>query len=234
MISKKILWLLFGLALLTSLAFMNKPLAIVKNNITANSKSRLYNMYDELDLASLGLSRKAYELAIAGYKNLLAGGKILNVHILSVADFSLPSNKKRLFVLDVLKGELLFHTFVSHGRNSGKLVAKRFSNKANSYQSSMGFYTTGEPYAGKHGLSLRLFGREKGINDKALKRGIVMHGADYAEENVVAKQGFLGRSLGCPAIPLSVHRELIQSIQNGSCFFIFAPIKAYAIQSTII
>lgn len=205
----------------------NAPLSITSSN-------SLSAVYENLELASLGLSRKAYEFALAGYERLKSGGQVIQDHILSVVDFSLPSNQKRLFVIDLLKGELLFHTFVSHGKNSGKLIAKKFSNKASSFQSSIGFYTTGEPYQGKHGLSLRLIGKEKGINDKALQRGIVIHGADYAEEYIAARQGYLGRSLGCPAVPQSVHRELISAIQNGTCFFIYAPMPGYSKQSKLI
>lgn len=234
MISKKIQLVLLVLVLSTSFSFIHKPVSTEKNPVDISSNNVLQAVYEELDLASLGLSKKAYEFALAGYEALRTGGQLFNEHILSVVDFSLPSNQKRLFVIDLLKGELLFHTYVSHGRNSGKLVAKQFSNKTNSFQSSIGFYTTGETYQGKHGLSLRLLGQEKGINDKALDRGIVIHGADYAEDVVAARQGYLGRSLGCPAVPQSIHRELIQTIRNGTCFFIYAPVLVYSKQSKLI
>lgn len=218
----------------TGFSFKEKSMTMVAKSVSVSHLNALSAVYENLDLASLGLSKKAYEWALAGYERLKSGGQIMQDHILSVVDFSLPSNQKRLFVIDVLKGELLFHTYVSHGKNSGKLMAKKFSNKASSFQSSIGFYTTGEPYQGKHGLSLRLIGKEKGINDKALQRGIVIHGADYAEENIASKQGYLGRSLGCPAVPQSIHRQLIATIQNGSCFFIYAPVLSYSKQSKFI
>lgn len=234
MISKKIQLILLCLVITTGFSFKEKSIVVVTNSSVALHAHTFTEVYESLDLASLGLSKKAYEFALAGYERLKSGGQIIQDHILSVVDFSLPSNQKRLFVIDLLKGELLFHTFVSHGKNSGKLIAKKFSNKASSFQSSIGFYTTGEPYQGKHGLSLRLIGKEKGINDKALQRGIVVHGADYAEEGVAARQGYLGRSLGCPAVPQSIHRELISTIQNGTVFFIYAPSHIYSKHSKLI
>lgn len=234
MISKKIQLVLLSLVIATGFSFKEKSTAITNKHTSTSHVSAATAIYENLDLASLGLSKKAYEWALAGYERLKSGGQIMQAHILSVVDFSLPSNQKRLFVIDILKGELLFHTYVSHGKNSGKLVAKKFSNKASSFQSSIGFYTTGEPYQGKHGLSLRLIGKEKGINDKALQRGIVIHGADYAEEDIATRQGYLGRSLGCPAVPQSIHRELIATIQNGSCFFIYAPMLGYSKRSKFI
>lgn len=203
--------------------------------ITSSTNTNAFiSIYQELELESLGLSKKAFEYAITGYSKLLESGEILNDAILSVVDFSLPSNQKRFFVIDLNKGALLYHTFVSHGKNSGKLMAQKFSNRFNSYQSSIGFYTTGETYFGKHGVSLRLLGKERGINDKALERGIVIHSAAYADESVANQQGYLGRSLGCPAIPEKIHKEVIETIQNGSCFFIYAPIPIYPKQSKLV
>lgn len=192
------------------------------------------NLYETLDLDKLGLSRQALLYALKGYKKLQEKGQLTNDAILSVIDFSLPSTQKRFFVIDLTNDRLLYHTYVSHGKNSGKLVAQRFSNRSSSYQSSLGFYTTGPTYIGKHGFSLRLVGQEKGINDKALQRGIVIHSADYASETFARQQGYLGRSQGCPAIPEEVHKDLIQTIQNGSCLFIYSPAAVYSRQSKLI
>lgn len=220
------------------LGFANHPVSIPSTEekliVSSKNNNALLSIYQELELESLGLSKQAFEYAITGYNKLLESGEIINDDILSVVDFSLPSNQKRFFVIDINKGELLYHTFVSHGKNSGKLMAQKFSNRFNSYQSSIGFYTTGETYVGKHGVSLRLLGKENGINDKALERGIVIHSAGYADESVANQQGYLGRSLGCPAIPEKIHREVIETIQNGSCFFIYAPIPIYPKQSKLV
>src|SRR5882757_73099 len=89
-------------------------------------------LYNFLSLDSLGLSKEAFHEAITGFLNLQNKGTILNSGILSIVDFSLPSFKKRLFVLDMENGKLLFNTLVAHGRNSGKLLATKFSNRFNS------------------------------------------------------------------------------------------------------
>ncbi|MCK7556728.1 murein L,D-transpeptidase catalytic domain family protein [Chitinophaga sedimenti] len=163
-----------------------------------------------------------------------AKGKIQNDGVLSIVDFSLPSSKKRLFVIDLENGKLLFNTPVSHGRNSGKGDATSFSNAPNSFKSSLGFYVTGNTYSGEHGYSLRLNGEEKGFNDNALSRGIVMHCADYVNEGLVQSQGYIGRSLGCPAIPTAVHKKVISAISNGSCLFVYSRDKGYLAKSKLI
>jgi len=191
-------------------------------------------IYDSLQLKSLGLSHEAFEKAMKGYQYLLSQGKIQNENIISIIDYSLPSNRKRLFVIDLKEGQLLYNTFVAHGRNSGLKTATKFSNKMESKKSSLGFYLTGETYNGSHGYSLRLQGLEKGINDNVLRRGIVMHSAAYVDEDYIAGQGFIGRSLGCPAIPATVYKEVIETIKSGSCLFMYSPDKFYATHSKII
>lgn len=180
------------------------------------------------------MSREAYSYALQGLEHLEGEGVVSNDSVLTVIDFSLPSYKKRLFVIDLNSGELLFNTYVSHGRNSGTDMAKRFSNKYNSYQSSPGFYVTGDTYIGEHGYSLRLNGQEKGINDNALVRKIVMHPAAYVSNYSIKAKGYLGRSLGCPAIPAAVHKPLINTIKQGSCLFIYSPDSNYITRSPLI
>jgi hypothetical protein len=195
----------------------------VSTTVPPTGFARYHDLYEQLELAQAGLSREAFELGLKGMESLHNQGVLENESVLSIADFSLPSNQQRLFVIDLEQGSVLFQTYVAHGRNSGKAMATRFSNRANSFQSSLGFFVTGETYTGKHGLSLRLDGQEPGINDRALDRGIVMHSADYASANWAARQGFIGRSLGCPAIPEELHQSIISTIAHGSCFFIYAP-----------
>jgi hypothetical protein len=191
-------------------------------------------LYDELQLDTLSLSRKAFNFAIRGFAKLRAMGQIQNDNVISIIDFSLPSNKKRLFVIDMISGKLLFNTFVSHGRGSGKAMATRFSNRPGSYMSSLGFYVTGGTYFGEHGYSLRLQGIEKGINDKALARGIVMHSAAYVDEDYIQQKGYSGRSEGCPAIPEEFQQPVIETIKDGSCLLIYSPNKFYTTHSRIV
>jgi len=215
-------------------AYTEKPSSVTKISTAAAPGNKMLSLYESLDLEKLGLSRQAFLYALKGYRQLEEKGQLVNNTVLSVIDFSLPSTQKRFFVIDMNSNSLLYHTYVSHGKNSGKLMAKNFSNRSSSYQSSLGFYTTGNTYFGKHGYSLRLIGKEKGINDKALQRGIVIHSADYASEQFARQQGYLGRSQGCPAVPEEIHKELIQTIQNGSCLFIYSPTAIYSKQSRLI
>jgi hypothetical protein len=192
------------------------------------------SVYDSLGLGSLGLTRQAFDYAYKGFTYLKEAGKIENDAILSIVDFSRPSSEKRLFVIDLDNVKLLFNTYVAHGMNSGKAIAKRFSNSMNSLQSSLGFYETENTYNGKNGYSLHLLGLERGINDNAYRREIVMHGADYVNEQMIQKKGYIGRSWGCPAIPENVHIPIINEIKNGTCLFIFSPDKNYIKRSKIL
>ena len=143
-------------------------------------------------------------------------------NIVTIIDFSKPSTEKRLFILDLKKQKILFHTFVAHGKNTGLNMATRFSNNKGSNQSSLGLFRTGESYQGKHGYSLRLDGLEKGINDNARSRAVVMHSASYVSEDFIEKHGRLGRSWGCPAVPVEFSKEIIDLIKGGSCLYIYA------------
>jgi hypothetical protein len=191
-------------------------------------------IYDSLRLNFMGLSKQAFQIAIEGFEYLIKAGKLTNDKIISIVDFSLPSSKKRLFIIDLDKKRVLFNTYVAHGVNSGKEFANSFSNIPESNKSSLGFYETMDTYNGKNGYSLHLLGLEKGINDKADSRAIVMHGADYVNENLAQKQGYIGRSFGCPAVPEKLHRPIIDQIKNGTCLFIYSPDKHYFIQSRLL
>ncbi|MDP3267419.1 MAG: murein L,D-transpeptidase catalytic domain family protein [Legionella sp.] len=144
-------------------------------------------------------------------------------NILSVIDYSLPSNQKRLWVFNLREKKLLFHTYVSHGIKSGTLLTDTFSNKNNSKASSMGVYKTEKAYYGREGLSLRLEGLDKSFNDNAFNRSIVMHGGWYMDENFIKKYGRPGRSWGCPAVPLDLYKPIINTIKDKSLFVVYYP-----------
>lgn len=204
---------------------------------STESKDTRFNaekLYDSLGLENYGLSKKAWQYALKGYQRLLAKGKIENTDVITICDFSLSSRQKRMFVIDLKNCELLLNTYVAHGRKSGMEYAKLFSNKANSHQSSLGFYITRNQYYGENGLSLRLDGIEKGFNDKALRRNIVVHGSDYASDDFLNSNSFLGRSYGCPAVPESDIETIVSTIKEGSCFFIYYPAKKYLTSSKIL
>ena len=221
------------------LAVNNASTATIETKATKSEKAKSIleekiGLYESLGLNSRGLSREAFEYALAGYSRLLNEGKIIKNNILSILDFTLPSGKKRLFVIDLETGELVFNTYAAHGRNSGTEMATQFSNQPNSFKSSLGFYVTGQTYNGKHGESLRLNGEEQGINDNAMSRGIVIHSAAYADEEIVSRQGFIGRSQGCPALPQNIAKNVINTIKNGSCLFLYSADKNYTINSKIL
>ncbi len=208
--------------------------ADINSTVSDDHANNQLSLYDKLNLESLGLSKQAFEYGIKGFENLLSSGKIHNAQIISIVDFSLPSSKKRLFVIDLKNSKVVFNTYVSHGRGSGREKAQEFSNEPESFKSSLGFYVTGGTYAGKHGYSMRLMGEEAGFNSNALSRAIVMHSADYINENVIKTQGFIGRSLGCPALSPTIYKPVIEKIKNGSCLFLYSPNKYYLSHSKLI
>ena len=159
-----------------------------------------------------------FEQGLSGLNKYNPGNK----DIITLIDFSKPSNQERFYVIDLKEKKLIYKTLVAHGRNSGLVYAKKFSNKEGSYMSSPGFYTTDVTYVGGNGYSLKLDGLEKGKNDNARRRAIVVHGANYVTEKMAKTQGRVGRSLGCPALPQNVAREIIDTIKHGALLYIYA------------
>ncbi|ABB23200.1 murein L,D-transpeptidase catalytic domain family protein [Pelodictyon luteolum] len=174
------------------------------------------------------ISPKLLTVALSGYYRMLEQGEILREGVMTVIDFNRPSSEKRLFVIDIRNMSIIYSSLVAHGSGSGGAKAARFSNEPGSFQSSLGFFTTGDTYAGRHGYSLRLEGLEEGVNDNAAMRSIVIHGADYATRGFISKYGRLGRSQGCPALPPGSSRPVIDLIKGGSCLFIYHDSAGYA------
>jgi hypothetical protein len=194
----------------------------------------LMAIYDSLHLDELGLNPKVFRMALKGMERLRKSGKLTNDRILSIVDFSQPSVQKRLYVIDMENCVLLYNTLVAHGMKSGKEKAISFSNKPSSHKSSLGFYVTDRTYNGSNGYSLRLQGCEKGFNDNAAKRGIVIHGAAYVNEEYIQSQGYIGRSQGCPALAPSLSKPLIDDIKDGTCLFIYHPNQLYLSRSSLV
>jgi L,D-transpeptidase catalytic domain len=199
-----------------------------------NNVSVAEQLYENIQLHQFGLDQKIFSLAMKGFSSLSAKNLLTADSILSIIDFSKSSRLKRFLVIDLKNEVVLFHTVVAHGKKSGMEFAKSFSNKSKSLKSSLGFYITGNSYLGSNGYSMKLEGLEKGINDKALARAIVMHGADYANEQVIERKGYLGRSYGCPAVPESINRDIVDKIKNGNCLFIYSNDKKYLTQSKLL
>ena len=223
-------------SLSTSEEIKNNPTdpKLVASNAKVSLEAKCKSFYNSIQSNELSLPNyESFSKAFEGYNELKKQG-IIEKEILTIVDFSLSSNEERMWVIDMNTKEIILRSLVAHGRNSGELFANDFSNKSESYQSSLGFYTTGETYVGKHGLSLRLDGLEYGINDHARDRAVVVHGADYVSEDFIKANGRLGRSQGCPAVPNEISKELIELIKDKSCLFIYHPSRNYIIKSKLV
>lgn len=189
------------------------------------------SLAQELALKATGAKANVIHLAVAAMECATSNAKSAP-KTLAVIDYSLPSSQQRLWVFDLKQRKLLLQEYVAHGRNSGENFASSFSNVNGSYQSSLGLFRTLSPYRGKHGLSLRMEGIEAGVNDNALDRAIVIHGADYVNPALIAKQGRIGRSLGCPAVRRAVAPTLIDNLKDGQYVFAYYPDPQWLTTST--
>ncbi len=204
------------------------------NYAKISNVKKVTTVYNALEANSFRLPKlESFTKAFEGFQLLKSKGMVRK-NILTIIDFSLSSNEKRLWIIDMNTNEILLNTLVAHGKNSGDNYAVNFSNKNESYKSSLGFFATGEVYKGKHGLSLKLDGLEKGINDNARKRAVVIHGADYVSKTFIRNYKRLGRSQGCPAVPIELSKKIIQTIKNKSCLFIYHPSRSYVNNSKLI
>jgi len=178
------------------------------------------SIYYRLNTTALDYS--VFYNAYTGYLEYKNNGVIKNENIITIIDFDKTSIEKRFFVIDLESKSILYYSYVAHGAKSGGLKAESFSNTKYSNQSSLGFYLTDNTYYGKHGLSLKLDGLEKGKNDKARERYIVIHSADYVSEEFILENYTLGNSKGCPAISEDIYKDVIRQIKNKSLLFIYS------------
>ncbi len=183
-------------------------------------------LYD--DLGDTTIDPVALEYAVRGYVNLIGMGRITNNNILTLVDFGKTSDQERFWVIDMKQRKVQYRSLVAHGMNSGSKKAYKFSNTSGSHQSSLGFYITGYSFDDKKlDYCMKLKGQERS-NSKAWVRGIIVHKAWYAEPDFLEKNGgVLGRSFGCPALPSKNYCDLINTIRDGSCFFIYHPTTSY-------
>ncbi|GAB3729551.1 hypothetical protein GCM10027594_11650 [Hymenobacter agri] len=178
-------------------------------------------------LGAEGLPFSLLREGLLGFYNVRAASRGAGRPLLTLVDFSRSSQQKRLWVIDVAAGRVLFHTLVAHGKASGGDLPVAFSNQEGSEMSSLGFYRTAPAtYVGKHGLSLKLHGLDPGFNTNAESRAVVVHGADYVCEEFVRAHGRLGRSQGCPALPLEQAAAIVQAIKGGSVLYLHGPAGA--------
>ncbi|MFW6257478.1 MAG: murein L,D-transpeptidase catalytic domain family protein [Prolixibacteraceae bacterium] len=237
MVRKSIITVLLVAVILVAGVKTSLVNAAEKSSVVSNSGflSEAESVYQDLKInpAVSVPSWEAFSTAVKGFYNLKSSGKVKK-NILSVVDFSLPSTEKRFWIIDLDTKEVLINDYVAHGRNSGNNVANKFSNIPSSYSSSLGFYITAEKYHGKHGLSLRMDGMDKGYNDNARARAIVIHGADYVSPYFIKTYGRLGRSLGCPSVSMDIHEDVINTIYGGSVLFIYSADNDFAVKSSVL
>ncbi len=209
----------------------------VRNRAGAESDAfapTVHDLYTQLGLPGIGLGEEVFRLALRGHDRLRDEGRLVNPGILTIADLSQSSCSKRLYVIDLVKRVVLFNTYVAHGRNTGEEFARSFSNVAGSLKSSLGFFITGKTITSGVGFALMLAGVERGYNDNAEKREIIMHGAAYATETFIRRTGRLGRSFGCPSLPPELIRPVANAIRNGSCLFIYQRDQGYLSRSALL
>ena len=169
------------------------------------------------------INPQVLDLALGAASCAVRSGDVKSPRTLTIIDYSKPSSVKRMWVLDLNERELLYEELVAHGQGSGANFATSFSNQHESHRTSLGLFVTDETYVGGNGYSLRLDGLDKGFNDQARARAIVMHGAPYVSADFVKAQGRLGRSHGCPALRAGVAREVIDRVKGGSLVFSYYP-----------
>ena len=218
-------------------------LALAVAGLVLPSKERVVIPIDEGPLFVLtqrtnNLRAEVLRLAFAAYERAQADGYVRRP-VLTLIDYELPSYEKRLWVIDMERGELLFEEWVAHGMGKpagtgGDLgKAKRFSNEMGSRMSSLGLFVTAETYNGRHGYSLKLDGLEPGINDAARERLIVLHGAHYVSEDQADNER-MGRSWGCPVVRPEVSTRIIDAIKGGSIMWVYYPDEEWLARSVFL
>jgi len=190
-------------------------------------------LVDDLIRAAPDASADAVRLALAATECAVAHGQP-PAERLAVIDYSRASTEPRLWVFDLAESRLLYREWVAHGRNSGNNYASAFSNAPESHESSLGLFRTLDTYEGHNGYSLRLDGLERGFNDRALERAIVMHGAQYVNPEAATTLGRLGRSFGCPALRPAVTKPLLDTLKNGQYVFSYYPDANWLAASTLL
>ena len=200
---------------------------VTSTKTTFFNNSYFIELHEKLNRTGTNISSEILSLALMGFNKLNAQQKLSRDSILTIIDYSKSSKEKRMFVIDLKSKQLLFKSVVAHGRNTGEEYAKSFSNKLNSHKSSLGFFITQNTYKGNNGYSLALEGVDRGFNDLAKKRAIVIHGAEYASERIIKSKGYLGRSFGCPSLPPQMNKKIIETIKEGNCVFAYYPDQHY-------
>ena len=210
--NKRYIFLILVFVLSTFLYFVNAQSNLSKERQLALKKAELNikGLYNELNAAQYDLSFTAFRYAYIGYQTLKKQHRLNEKELFSIIDFTKDCNSKRFYTIDLQKMKIVFYTYVAHGKKSGERVPNSFSDVIESNKSSIGFYITGSTYNGSNGYSRNL-----------AKRSVVIHAADYANEDYIARNGRMGRSLGCPALPENINTEVINTIKEKTMIFAY-------------
>ena len=221
--NKRYLFLVLIFILSTFLYFSNAQTGLSKERQLALKKAELNikELYNELNAAQYDLSFTAFRYAYIGYQTMKKQHRLNNKELFSIIDFTKDCNSKRFYTIDLEKMKIVYYTYVAHGKKSGERMATSFSDAVESNKSSIGFYITGNTYNGGNGYSLILHGDEKRYNSNLAKRSVVVHAADYANEDYIARNGRMGRSLGCPALPENIYKQVIETIKEKTMIFAY-------------
>lgn len=222
---------LFAIAILSSIGV---AWAAVSLNTSSDSDQYGSDAWIDKQIMKIqsrtNIDKKVLRLSLTAYSNAQKRG-LSDKQLLTVIDYSKPATQKRLWVFDLKSGRTLFNTWVSHGKNSGGIKATSFSNSPGSLKSSIGVFVTDSSYIGKNGYSLHLRGLERGVNDNAYRRSVVIHGAWYVNPATITRYGQIGRSWGCPAVSKDLAKSLINTIKNKTVVFAYYPDRSWLRQS---
>lgn len=200
-------------------AFLCVSLAAHANT---RAQTRVKSLTEAIHAQAPNISIEAISTAVHAYFHVKRQ-HLTNKPFVTIVDYALPSNKRRLAVADVQTGKVLFYTYVAHGKGSGSKYATRFSNTPGTDASSLGVYLTGHTYYGKHGYSLRLHGLNPEFNGAAYRRDIVIHSAWYVSKSFARKHGRMGRSWGCFALNPKVESAIVRLIREDTVLVGYYP-----------
>lgn len=217
---------LISSAIITA-SVVNSPVSFAVSAINVNKEVQ------HLSRKAPQLNKHVLKLALDAYQKAATKGAVKKP-VLTVIDYSLPSFRQRMWIFDVNHEKLLYNTYVAHGQNSGMTVPNHFSNQNASKQTSLGTFVTRDTYFGSKGYSLNLQGLEKGFNDNAYSRRVVIHGAWYVEPDFIKRSGRAGRSWGCPSIAQTLAKPVINTIKGGSVVFAYYPDRNYLKHSNFV
>jgi len=172
-----------------------------------------------IELDPQGLIRpQLLQSALAAYRQ--HESEHLSTRNIAVVDFSKPSSQRRLYLVDMLSGDVKSF-LVAHGRGSDvdhDAVADTFSDAMGSHASSLGAFRAAARYQGEHGLSLSLDGLDPS-NHSARERAVVVHSQWYVSDRMLAEHGKLGRSWGCFVVDPAVIESLVAHLEGGGFLY---------------